>query len=272
MGRVHALVDSRALIPRLHGMRGAVLDADSVLTFAAHVHAAAWKRTFDTFFKEFIPPAPALLRPFDPVADYWRHFAGRTSTDGVAGFLDARGIHLPPGQAVEPPGWSSARSLQAFEDRVFADYVDRYRVLAAPGAFRLVRELRSYGIGVAAVSPARGTADMLSRAGGRALADEVIDIRFFGTRLFHGPPDPPLLLAAVERLGVARSRTTAILGSPAGVTAARRAGLGLVVAVAAYPSPALEQKLVHAGAHLVLRNVRELLARTAVEPAPSRSA
>ncbi len=74
-----------------------LFDLDGVLTKTAEVHAAAWKRTFDDFLAGRAAETGEAFAPFDKDADYWRYVDGKLREDGVASFLQSRGIQLPLG-------------------------------------------------------------------------------------------------------------------------------------------------------------------------------
>ena len=74
-----------------------LFDLDGVLTKTASVHAAAWKRLFDGFLEQRAADTGEAFVPFDIDADYRRYVDGKPRYDGVAAFLESRGIALPVG-------------------------------------------------------------------------------------------------------------------------------------------------------------------------------
>jgi HAD superfamily hydrolase (TIGR01509 family) len=82
---------------------------------------------------------------------------------------------------------------------------------------------------------------------------------FSAAEVRHGKPAPDLFLHAAARLGVAPKQAIVIEDSPAGVIAARRAGMGVIgFAGASHADPALAQMLREAGAQEILGRMREL--------------
>src|SRR6185437_9970602 len=69
-----------------------LFDLDGVLTKTAEVHAAAWKRVFDNFLAQRATETGEAFVPFEIDADYRRYVDGKLREDGVAAFLDSRGI------------------------------------------------------------------------------------------------------------------------------------------------------------------------------------
>ncbi|WP_208853283.1 HAD family hydrolase [Streptomyces albofaciens] len=244
--------------PPLRPFSAVLIDVDLVLTDFATVRAAAWKRTFDTFLKEIVPPAPARIRPFDAAEDFRLHVDGRTSLDGALAFLDARGIDVPVGAPAAPAGWSSVHALVARADQVLEGYVRRYGVTARPGTVRLVRALRTRGIPVAAVSAVRHAGDLLDRAEAGDVFSAVLDPGKHTAPGLPGPPSPDLLVEWAHRLSVAPTRTAVLERSLPGVRAARRGRFGITVAVDESRAMRHAAELRQAGAELVARSPDEL--------------
>lgn len=99
-----------------------------------------------------------------------------------------------------------------------------------------------------------------------ALSLEVTGLApLFGAHVFsaeqvaHGKPAPDLFLFAARSMGVAPSETIVIEDSPAGVTAARRAGMGIIgFAGASHADQELIEALHAAGAAVVLTSMADL--------------
>jgi hypothetical protein len=105
------------------------------------------------------------------------------------------------------------------------------------------------------VTASRNAAALLSTAGLAGAFDVVVDGTAAARLGLAGKPDPATFLEAARRLGVAPARAAVIENAVTGVTAARRGGFGLVVAIdRAHQRRDLEQ----AGADFVLDDVAEL--------------
>lgn len=90
--------DPRAIVtvsPRNYD--SVLFDLDGVPTRTASVHAAAWKKLFDTLLEARAAEMGEPFVPFDIDADYRRYVDGRPRYDGVAAFPAARSINLPAG-------------------------------------------------------------------------------------------------------------------------------------------------------------------------------
>ena len=69
-----------------------LFDMDGVLTQTAGMHAAAWKQLFDTFLERRSAASGQPFLPFDIDTDYRQYVDGKPRYDGVASFLQSRGI------------------------------------------------------------------------------------------------------------------------------------------------------------------------------------
>ena len=69
-----------------------LFDLDGVLTKTASVHAAAWKRLFDGFLEQRAADTGEAFVAFDIDVAYRRYVDGKPRYDGVAAFLESRGM------------------------------------------------------------------------------------------------------------------------------------------------------------------------------------
>ena len=100
-----------------------LFDLDGVLTRTASVHAVAWKKLFDRFLQQRAADSGKPFVPFDIEADYQRYVDGKPRYDGVASFLESRGIELPLGAATDGPEVLSVKALGNRKDGYFLKYL-----------------------------------------------------------------------------------------------------------------------------------------------------
>lgn len=232
-----------------------IFDLDGIVTDTAALHAAAWKAMFDEVLADPRARTDGPARPFDAVDDYRRYVDGRRREDGVVEFLHARGIDVPPGAPEDPAGSWTVHGLAARKNDIFLDLIAERGVHVFPGTAALVQRLRTGGIPLGLVTASRNATEMLSAAGLADTFDVVVDGTVMASLGIPGKPDPATFLEAARRLGVAPPRAAVVEDAVAGVTAARRGGFGLVVAIdRAHQRRDLEQ----AGADFVLDDVAEL--------------
>lgn len=205
--------------------RAVVFDMDGVLVDSARFHARAWKEAFDDFLAEhdhddrFIVPG-----------DYRRYVDGRPRYEGVASFLESRGIVLSVGDPSDPPGMGSEAALGNLKNQIFHRLLDEEPIRPLAGVEDLLDGLRAEDTPVAVVSSSRNT--------DRILPSEVerrVDVVLGGKDLddlgIPGKPQPDMFLRAADQLGFDPGEVTVVEDSPAGVVAGRRGGFSLVVGV-----------------------------------------
>ncbi|HEX5495236.1 MAG TPA: HAD-IA family hydrolase [Mycobacteriales bacterium] len=242
----------------LNRMDGAVFDIDGVVTDTARVHAAAWKRTFDSVLRRNARRIGKPMKPFDLRADYLRYVDGRPRLDGLRGFLAARGIVLPEGKPTDQPGAFTVYGQARRKDEYFLDRLHRHGVLAFGSTVDLLRQIRTHGAVTAAVSSSRNAAEVLASAGVTDLFDVRVDGRDAMRMGLAGKPDPALFIEAARRLGSRPDRLVVVEDALAGVEAGCRGGFGLVVGVDRGSHSA---DLHRAGAHVVVTDLAQLSLR-----------
>lgn len=119
---------------------------------------------------------------------------------------------------------------------------------ALPGARQLTAALRAARVPLAvATSSARPLYELKTQRHGRWFADFDVVVTGDDPRVARGKPAPDIYLLAARELGVDAARCVAVEDAPAGVEAARAAGMQVI----AVPDPALARERV-AAADVVL--------------------
>ncbi len=139
--------------------------------------------------------------------------------------------------------------LARFDAHILAAY--RQHASAAPGAIDLLDWLSARGLPLAVASSSRAqwVETCLETIGARRYFDAVVG----GDMVVRGKPDPAIFLLAARKLGARPARCVVFEDSPAGVAAARRAGMHTVAVGTAYTPPGLVQ-----GAHLRVNSLAEV--------------
>lgn len=256
MGQVSAPTPpDRDELVKLAELDAAIFDMDGVVTDTAKVHAAAWKRLFDSFLARRATEAGTELVPFDQQDDYERYVDGKNRYDGVRSFLASRGIELPAGTPHDPPGAGTVCAMGNAKDAYFLDDVRQHGVEAYPSTIRVIQDLRSRHKGIGLVSASRNAQEVLTAAGVIDLFDVRVDGVVAGERGLPGKPDPATFLEAARRLGVAPERAAVVEDAISGVAAGRAGHFGLVIGVArAGQADALRDN----GADVVVADLAEL--------------
>jgi alpha,alpha-trehalase len=234
----------------------AIFDTDGVITRTADVHRAAWGEMFDEYLAGLPPDVlPAERRGPFTLDDYRRYVDGRKRYDGVALFLESRGLHPPVGDVDDPPDAPTIHGLGNRKNEKFLKRVAEDGVRPYESTLEFVRRLRYLGVKVAAVSASENCELILASAGAGDLFDTRVDGITARELGLAGKPDPAMFLEATIRLGVPPDRAAVVEDAIAGVDAGRRGGFGLVVGVDRTGHP---EDLVAAGAHVAVSDLSEV--------------
>ena len=237
-------------------VRACLFDLDGVLTSTAEVHAAAWKRAFDSFLRERAQRSGDRLVPFDAAADYATHVDGRPRADGVREFLASRGIRLPEGGVGDAPARETINGLANRKNELVGRLIERQGVRAYEGSVRCLGAVRAAGLASALVTSSENAEAVLRAARLDGIFEVIVDgvaVRELG---LAGKPAPDEFLEAARRLGVAPRRAAVLEDAVAGVAAGRAGNFGHVIGVDRVGRAA---ELRAAGADVVVSDLAELL-------------
>src|SRR3984885_14218190 len=196
-----------------------LFDLDGVLTKTASVHASAWKKLFDRFLMQRATHPGEPFVPFDIDADYSCYVDGKPRYDGVAAFLESRGIKLPVGGPEDGPDVQSVRALGNLKDRYFLQHLKQHGVDSYEGSIALVRILRAQEIKTAVVSSSNNCVAVLDAAGIAQLFDARVDGMDVPRLELKGKPAPDAYIEATRRVGAEPSRAVVVDDAIVGVEA-----------------------------------------------------
>jgi beta-phosphoglucomutase len=227
-----------------------IFDVDGVLVDSPHEQA--WREALTGF----ADPAG-----FTTVF-YQSTVAGKPRLEGARAALERLGGAAAAARAAE-----YAAAKQTLIDRL----IEEGRFEAFPDAVGFAAALHGAGLKLALASSSRNAAAMLRRVhlpDGRALLS-LFDADLSGREVPRGKPDPALFLLAAEALSVAPAQCLVVEDAPAGIQAARNAGM-VPLGIARLGD---EDLLRHAGADLVVTGLDRIdvaaLARGVLRAAPA---
>ncbi len=241
------------------GVTACLFDLDGVLTQTAKVHAAAWKQTFDGFLHERASRMGGEFVAFDPVADYDEYVDGKPRYDGVASFLQSRGIELPQGAPDDPPGGETIDGLGNRKNEIVLKLIHDDGVQPYEGSVRYVKAARDAGLRRVVVSSSTNCRDVLVAAGILDLFEEIVDGHVTEREGLKGKPAPDTFLAGARTVGVKPGAAAVFEDALAGVEAGHAGGFGIVIGV---DRVGQADALRSHGADIVVKDLTELLTRS----------
>lgn len=181
-------------------IRGIIFDLDGVLVSTDRFHYLAWKRIADR-----------LGCPFDERLNDSLRGVGRVESLGI--ILRAGGITL---------SGSEMSALAEEKNRIYREYLSGMVPSdAALDVRATLSELRRRGYRLAVGSSSKNAGYILERVALRGAFDAVVD----GFCISRTKPDPEVFLLAAGRLSLPPPECAVIEDAPAGILAARRAGV-----------------------------------------------
>jgi alpha,alpha-trehalase len=210
---------------------------------------------FDDYLRRRAEARGQEFVPFDSGSDYRTYVDGKLRYDGVRGFLESRGIHLPQGDPSDPPERETVCGLGNRKNALVQELLTEQGVDVFESSVAWLRSLREAGFKTAVVSASKNCRRVLEVA----VIGNLFDIRVDGevaARLgLPGKPAPDTFLEAARELGVAPERAVVVEDAISGVQAGRAGGFGLVIGVDREgDAPALRE----GGAHVVVSDLAEL--------------
>lgn len=233
-----------------------LFDLDGVLTMTMKIHAACWKRMFDSYLEQRGQRLAQSYQPFDRVRDYQAYVDGKLRADGVRAFLASRNINLPEGSAEDDPALETICGLGNRKNLLVEEVIATEGVEILPGSVNFARQVRSLGLKTAVVSASKNCERILQAANLRAGFDCIVDGTVAAERGLPGKPAPDTFLAAAASLNVTPARAIVVEDAIAGVEAGRAGGFGLVIGIDHHGD---QQLLLDHGADLVVEDLEQIL-------------
>src|SRR4051794_41913338 len=84
--------------------------------------------------------------------DYNRYVDGRPRADGVRGFLESRGIHLPEGSPGDPWEAGTVQAIATRKNDAVLKELEEHGVEVYPGSVRYLRAVKDAGLATAVVT------------------------------------------------------------------------------------------------------------------------
>ena len=184
--------------------RGAIFDLDGTLVDSYDAHFDAW-----------VVVARELGHELS-VEEFARNF-GRTNPPILRELHELAGL--------PPPDEVRIAALADHKEAIFRDSIERSFPLMRGGPELLERLLAAgWRLAVGSSAPPANVELAIDRLGARGQFEAVVT----GDDVQHGKPDPEVFLLAAARLGLEPACCVVVEDAPAGIEAARRAGMASI--------------------------------------------
>jgi beta-phosphoglucomutase len=181
-------------------LQAVIFDLDGVLLATEQLHYQSWKQA--------IEPEGVLLD-----RSIMSHLRGLSRRESLEIILQRADRPCTEGQKNSLAERKNEYYLKSLHDLTPGDLV--------PGALELVHALRRDGIRIGVGSSSRNARLILEHLGVADLFDAIVD----GNDIAASKPDPAVFLRCAALLGVPPEACIVIEDAPAGIEAARRAGM-----------------------------------------------
>jgi len=236
-------------------LRGVVFDLDGVVTDTARLHQDAWESMFNEFLKKWSEREGKPYVPFDPDKDYHAYVDGKPRFEGVASFLESRGIDLPRGSEDDPPEAWTVCGLGNKKNEAFQEVLRRQGPERYDTSITFIKNLRAAGLKTGVASSSRNCSAVLELAGISDLFDAQVDGVVSKQLGLAGKPEPDIFIRAAKEMGFSPDCGVVVEDAISGVQAGADGGFGLTIGVARSVAPDL---LREAGADVVVRDLEEI--------------
>lgn len=203
----------------------AIFDLDGVIVLSARLHELSWHKLAENHGY----PAPIIPR---------------------LGSLGVKTEYVISKMLKWTDNPEEVRQLTMEKEDIFRDMVREVGVDAVPGVQDFIHKLHRNGIPLAVGSSApRENIEVSLAALGIC---EVFRAIVSGSDVIHGKPAPDIFLTAAQRLGILPAQCVVFEDAPAGVAAAKAAGMRVIGVLTAHTEAVL------AGADRFIRDFAEL--------------
>jgi len=231
-----------------------VFDLDGVITKTAVTHAVAWKKMFDEYLKKREGEHNEPFSEFTQ-ADYLAFVDGKPRYNGVASFLESRGISLPRGTPEDSTESETVCGLGNRKNEAFNEVLKRDGAEVYPSSKKLLSELKEAGVKLGVASSSKNC---------KAVLEAVNLLHLFGARVdgvvsaelgLKGKPEPDIFTKACEILGADPARSIVVEDAVSGVQAGAKGKFGLTLGIAREDNP---EELLKNGADFVVSDLEEV--------------
>jgi len=238
-----------------YSFKSVIFDLDGVVTNTAHVHAKAWKATFDEYMRLRENRDKEPFVEFTHEGDYLPFVDGKPRYKGVQSFLESRHISIPYGDPSDTPDKETVCGLGNKKNKLFSAFLQRDGAELFSTSVELIKKLKEAGVRVGVASSSKNCRSILESAGLGDLFETRVDGVVSAELGLKGKPEGDIFVKAAADLGAQPGLSVVVEDAVSGVQAGRNGGFGLVVGVAREGNT---EDLLKNGADVVVRDLAQI--------------
>ena len=232
-----------------------IFDLDGVITKTALVHAASWKRMFDEYMRSREERFGEPFREFTHAGDYLPYVDGKPRYNGVASFLESRGIDIPFGDPSDEPEKETVCGLGNKKNIMFNKVLEDQGVQVYESSVKMLEDLKTAGVRIGVASSSKNCEAVLETAGLLHYFETRVDGVVSAEIGLQGKPEPDIFTTACDNLGVEYHRSVVVEDAVSGVMAGHKGNFGLTLGLAREENI---NELLVGGADIVVEDLDEI--------------
>jgi len=209
-----------------------IFDLDGVITKTALVHAASWKRMFDEYLKGREERFGEAFREFTHSGDYLPYVDGKPRYNGVASFLESRGVDIPFGAPSDDPNMETVCGLGNKKNIMFNKVLEDDGVEVYDSSVKMLEGLKVAGVRIGVASSSKNCKQVLETAGLLHFFETRVDGVVSAETGLQGKPEPDIFTTACDNLGIEYHRAVVVEDAVSGVQAGHKGNFGLTLGLA----------------------------------------
>lgn len=237
-------------------MKKIIFDMDGVITNTAIVHSLAWKQTFEHYFHSQHDRTIHFTHD-----DYLAYVDGRVRIQGVAHYMRHMGLTIPEGESNDD-GWHTMHGLGNQKNKIFLQLIGTQPIQVFDETLALISLLKSQGYTQGIGSSSKNARTIIKRIKAEHYFDFILDGTVAEQNKVKSKPNGEFYQFACQLAKAPPSECVVIEDAISGVTSAKMAGIGLIIAVARETDNA---QLYQAGADIVVNNLMDPAVVSALE-------
>jgi beta-phosphoglucomutase family hydrolase len=231
-----------------------VFDLDGIITKTAVTHFSAWKNIFDEYMKKKAEEEQLTFNEFTQ-SDYLDYVDGKPRYEGVASFLESRGIKLPFGSKNDYAEKETISGIGNRKNDVFIEILKKEGTEVYPSSIKLLLDLKNTSVKIGVASSSKNCHTILENVNLLNIFDAMVDGIVSEETGLKGKPEPDIFIKACEIMSCKPEESIVVEDAVSGVQAGAKGRFGMTLGVARKDN---KEDLLKNGADYVVTDLEEV--------------